>query len=160
MRDDPRVAPLLESERAGLSGWPVFLGHSLPGGSQVRCHLFGEEAAETHVQDGAEADELVDVHRTLAVEHVPEPLAVHSDSPAELGHADAAVLSGPLHPRNYEVGVVHPSPRSENFFRVSENSDCQFFRISVNLINWPMHRGEKGLFRGLLSPFWEYILLI
>lgn len=131
----PRVAPLLESERAGLSGWPVFLGHSLPGGSQVGRHLLGEEAAEPHVQDGAEADELVDVHRALPVEDVPEALSVHIDSAGEFGHADAAVLSRPLYPCDYEIGLVHPLPRSENFFRVSENSDCQFFRISVNLIN-------------------------
>lgn len=80
-------------------------------------------------------DELIDVHGVLPVEDVPEALSVHIDSAGEFGHADAAVLSRPLYPCDYEIGLVQPLPRSENFFRVSENSDCQFFRISVNLIN-------------------------
>lgn len=56
-------------------------------------------------------------------------------SPGELRDGDAAVLSSPLYPCDYEIGLVYPFPRSENPFRISENSDCQFFRISVNLIN-------------------------
>lgn len=114
---------------------PVVLRHPPACFGQVARLLLREEAGEAHVHDRAEADELVDVHRALPVEDVPEALSFHIDSAGEFGHADAAVLSRPLYPCDYEIGLVHPLPRSENFFRVSENSDCQFFRISVNLIN-------------------------
>ena len=58
-------------------------------------------------------DELIDVHGVLPVEDVPEALPAHVDPAGELGHADAAVLSGALYPRDYAIGLVHPSPCSE-----------------------------------------------
>ena len=113
----------------------VVLRHPPAGFGQVARLLLREEAGEAHVHDRAEADELVDVHGALSIEDVPEALPVHVDPAGELGNADAAVLSSPLYPCDYEIGLVHPFPRSENPFRISENSDCQFFRIFVNLIN-------------------------
>lgn len=53
------------------------------------------------------------MHGVLPVEDVPEALPAHVDPAGELGHADAAVLSGALYPRDYEIGLVHPSPCSE-----------------------------------------------
>ena len=44
------------------------------------------------------------MHGVLPVEDVPEALPAHVDPAGELGHADAAVLSGALYPRDYEIG--------------------------------------------------------
>lgn len=48
------------------------------------------------------------------LEHlVVEEGEVHADPARELGRADAAVLLGALYSRDYEIGLVHPSPCSE-----------------------------------------------
>ena len=73
---------------------------------QLFRHLGGEEAAQAHVEHHAKADELVRPHLALAIEDVPEPLAVDGGAPPELGDAHAPLVAGLLDSYGYQLCVV------------------------------------------------------
>ncbi|MEF2657174.1 MAG: hypothetical protein UIQ97_03575 [Eggerthellaceae bacterium] len=67
----------------------------------------GQEVAESQIEYGADAHELVRPHLPLPVQDVPEPLAVDEGAPSELGHAHAALASRLLNPHRYQLRVLH-----------------------------------------------------
>ena len=65
------------------------------------------EAAQSDPQLHAQPHELVGPHGPLPVEHPPQAFAVDAYAARELGHADASLPARLLHPRGYEVDVLH-----------------------------------------------------
>ena len=49
-------------------------------GAQTLDCGFVNEAAKTKVKEGAQLDELVYTHRSLSVEHIPQPLLAYANS--------------------------------------------------------------------------------
>lgn len=68
--------------------------------------LGGEEVAQAHIEYDAKADELVRPHLALAVEDVPEPLAVDGGASPEFGDAHAPLEAGLLDSYGYQLCVL------------------------------------------------------
>ena len=80
---------------------------SLMAGAERLARGAGKEAAQPDPQLHAQPHELVGPHGALPVEHPPQALAVDPYAAGELRHADAAFPARLLHPRCYEVDVLH-----------------------------------------------------
>ena len=98
---------LLPHRRQAAQARAVLLDGQLPAVGQLLAHLGREEELHVQAHYGAEADELVGAHLALAVQDVPQPLAVDGGPPGQLRDADAARVPCLLHPHRYELRVVH-----------------------------------------------------
>ena len=103
---------------------PVVLDNLLAAIGELFLHVVGEEEAHIQAHDGAEPNELVRPHLTLAVEDVPQALAVDRCATRELGDTDAARVPRLLHPYDDQLRVIHPLNRlpSVRLFHVLESS--------------------------------------
>lgn len=103
---------------------PVVLDDLLAAIGELFLHVVGEEEAHIQAHDGAEPNELVRPHLALAVEDVPQALAVDGCATRELGDTDAARVPRLLHPYDDQLRVIHPLNRlpSVRLFCVPESS--------------------------------------
>ncbi len=108
----------------GRTGRPVVLDDLLAAIGELFLHVVGEEEAHIQAHDGAESNELVRPHLALAVEDVPQALAVDGCATRELGDTDAARVPRLLHPYDDQLRVIHPLNRlpSVRLFCVPESS--------------------------------------
>ena len=98
---------LLSHRRQAAQARAVFLDGQPSAVGQLLAQLGCEEGLHVQAHHCAETDELVGAHLALAVQDVPQPLAVEGGSPTQFRDADAARVSSLLHPHRYEFRVIH-----------------------------------------------------